>query len=79
MVSDEVVEPLLHLLGGLGEPLLVEIVHQNYLIVNQRCADRRAETEEDVIGQKKLSAKRSTSLELVVFILGMGSSELGKT
>ncbi len=44
VVLDELVEFLLHLLGGLGKPLLVEIVHQNDLIVNQRRADGRAET-----------------------------------
>ncbi len=43
MIFDEVVEPLLHLLGGLGEPLLVERVHQHDLVVDQRSADRRAE------------------------------------
>ena len=31
-----------HLLGGLGEPLLVEGVHQNYLIVYQGRPDGRA-------------------------------------
>ena len=45
MVSDEVVEPLLHLLGGLGEPLLVQRVHQHDLVVDQRRTDGRAETE----------------------------------
>ena len=33
---------LFHLLGGLGEPLLVERVHQNYLIVYQGRPDGRA-------------------------------------
>ncbi len=42
MIFDEVVEPLLHLLGGLGEPLLVERVHQHDLVVDQRSADGRA-------------------------------------
>ena len=43
VVLGELVEFLLHLLGGLGKPLLVEIVHQNDLIVNQWRADGRAE------------------------------------
>ena len=42
MVFDKVVEPLLHLLGGLGEPLLVQRVYQHDLVVDQRCSDRRA-------------------------------------
>jgi len=42
MIFDEVVEPFLHLLGGLGEPLLVERVHQHDLVVDQRSADGRA-------------------------------------
>ena len=44
VVLDELVEFLLHLLGGHGKPLQLEIVHRNDLIVNQRCADGRAET-----------------------------------
>ena len=71
IVLDELVQLLLHLLGGLanetsvlsgvdqseasitylGEPLLIERVHQNYLIVNQRSADGRTETEEPIRGQ----------------------------
>ena len=42
MIFDKVVEPLLHLLGGLGEPLLVQRVYQHDLVVDQRCSDRRA-------------------------------------
>ena len=34
---------LLHLLGGLGEPLLVEGVHQHDLVIDHRSADGRTE------------------------------------
>ena len=38
---------------GFGDSLLVEIVHQNDLIVNQRSADGRAETEDKILVRKK--------------------------
>ena len=47
VIQDEPVEFLLHLMGGLGEPLLIERVHQHNLIVNQRRADGRAAIEEN--------------------------------
>ena len=37
---------LLHLLGGLGEPLLVEGVHQHNVIVYQGSPDGRTENEQ---------------------------------
>ena len=53
MVGDEIVEPLLHLLGGLGEALLVERVHQHDLVVDQRGPDRRTAIMSNVNSRKK--------------------------
>ena len=45
MICDEVIKPLLHLLGRLREPLLVQRVHQHNVVVDQGRPDGGAENK----------------------------------